>query len=201
MFARKIYEPLAKALAENGIDSPLGIQKLCFSKIKGGADIHCVSGAGSGKSAIIAISIVQQLKSAVDDVPRALVTVPDAESAHAMKTVFDVMAHHTDLRVFDAHEEVNTTDLYHDIYAGSDVVIGTASRFGELYTKNIINLAGLRMFAIDDADMIIRQDELSQIFRISETSDRLQVLLFANKNSSYFERYIEQYVKTREVIS
>lgn len=201
MFARKIFEPLAKALAENGIDAPIGIQKLCFSKIKGGADIHCVSEAGSGKSAVIAISIIQQLKTAVDDVPRALVTVPDAEAAHAMKAVFDMMARYTDLRVFDAHEEVNTTDLYHDIYAGSDVVIGTASRFGELYTKNVINLTGLKIFAIDDADHINRQDELSQIFRISETSERIQVLLFSNKNSSYFEGYIEQYVKTFEVIS
>jgi len=201
MFAKKILEPLAIALEEIQIEKPKQIQKKCFSKVKSGSDLICQAEEGNGKSTVIAISIIQQLKKALNDVPRALVTVPDAESAHLMKEIFDKLAKHTNLRIFDAHEEVNTTDLYHDIYAGSDVVIGTACRFGELYTKNVLNLAGLKIFAIDDANLIHRQDDLSQILRITETSEKIQILLFMSKNSSYFERFAEQYVKTFEVIS
>lgn len=200
MFARKIHPPLAEALEKNGIEKPFPIQKLSFSKAKSGGDLICSAPATKGKSTVLAICLIHLLKQAENDVPRAIVTVPDANAAHNIKAIFDKLAKNTDLRIFDAHLEVNTDELYHDIYAGSDIVIATPARFAELYTKNILNLSGLKIFALDDADMISKLNDLNQINRITESSDRLQLMIFMNKKTSHVERYIEKYAKTFEII-
>jgi len=198
MFAKKIYEPLNKALEEQNIDSPIFLQKRCFSIIKSGADMLCHSDSNTGKTTVLAIGLIQKLQKAVGDVPRAIVFVPETTDAALCKTVLDKCATHTDLRIFDAHAPRRKDDLNTDIYMGSDIVIGTAQRMAELYNSNVINLSDLKMFAIDDADKITRLDANAHLERLAESGTKAQFLLFGETCTERMLRFANLYTRVQE---
>lgn len=80
MFLKKLDQHLLDAIEEFGFEKPTKTQKQSISKIKSGIDLLVRSDEKSGKTATIAISVIQQLKSKFEDVPRALIVVSSREN-------------------------------------------------------------------------------------------------------------------------
>lgn len=200
MFARKLLPALEKKLELESITSPIGVQKPCFSRIKSGGDLICKSAESSGKSTVLCIGLIQKLQKAVDDIPRAIVFVPDAEHSAKLFEMLTELASKTDLRIFDAHEPTNYDMLKDAIYMGSDIVIGTAIRLAELYNSNVINLSDLKLFAIDDFDALSRNDANAQLERLTDSAEKAQKLIFCSNLNGRIERYAERFLKFPELI-
>lgn len=200
MFIKKLDEHLASAIADAGYETPTILEKKCISKIKSGADLVCIAPENSGRTTTIVISVIQKLKAALNDVPRALIFVRDEEQAQLMKEQFKLLlGKNCDLRVFTAHEKRKIEDIKDYIYAGSDVVIGTSKRLGLLYSSNGINLNDLKMFIIDDADLIMRHEILSQVDRLSDVVTKTQHILFASRVTERIERFAEKFMNVSEI--
>jgi len=196
MFLKKINEHLNNSLAEAGFITARPLQKQCIAKIKSGADLITIAPEKCGKTSSLVIALIQQLKNAVDDVPRALIVVPNADAAEAMKELFDLLGKHTDLRVFCVFNKHKLDDLRDKIYFGSDVVIGTAPVLNDLYSKNGLNLTGLKYFAIDDAAQCIKNEIVSQIDRLSSCLPKSQYIILSNELNGRIERYAERTMKS-----
>lgn len=192
MFLKKLDTHLLEAIETYGFEKPTSIQKPCISKIKSGVDLFVRADEKSGKTLAIVISVIQQLKAEFEDVPRALIIVSDKEKALNMKEQFDALGSNTNLRVFCAVDGGDLLDLRDKIYAGSDIVIGTAKRLNELYAFSGINLNNLKMFIIDDAELIMRDQILSEINRLSPYIPKSQRIVFCNRMTVQMDKFIDE---------
>jgi len=200
MFLKKLDPHLLEALEEAGFESPKKVQKSSISKIKSGADLIVRADEKSGKSSTIVISVIQQLKSEFEDVPRAIIVVATREKAIEMKEQFLILGKNSDLRVFSEGDAGNLMDLRDKVYAGSDVVIATAKKFNELYCNSGINLNSLKMFIVDDAELIMRDQILSEINRLSPYIPKSQRIVFCNRITKQMDDFSEEYMNFPPVL-
>lgn len=200
MYAKKLNKNINQAIADSGFETPLPVHKKGITRIKSGQDFLCFAPGKSGKTTAIVIGVIQQLQAALNDVPRAIIMVPSKQHALDMKTAFDMFGKYTNLRVFCTYNELNIQRSKDEIYIGSDVVIGTAQRFSDLYSINGLNLNDLKMLIIDDADHVIKDSAINKVHRLSETAHNTQHIVFAQKNTTQVQDFAENYMKNFSVI-
>ncbi len=192
MFLKKIDSHLQETLSECGFEKAFELQKQCIPKIKSGVDLLVKSGKKTGKTSSIVIGVIQQLKFKFKDVPRALIVVPEREEATNLKEQFLRLGKNTDLRVFCESDAGNLYDLRDLIYAGSDVVIATAKKINELYSFSGINLNNLKMFVVDDAELVIKEQILSEINRLAPYIPKSQRIVFCNRFTPQMSKFADE---------
>lgn len=200
MFKEKMNKKLVSALLAKGIETPTPLQAKCLSKINSGADLIAIAPENSGKSTLIAITAVQKLQRAFEDAPRALVLVESMEKALAMKEQFEQFAKETDLRVECAYEEGKIDAQNEAIYAGTDLVIGTAKRVLEIYFNKNLNLNKIKWFVIDDASMMIKKSWQGQIDRLGLSLPKCQHLVFTEVYDEKVEKLIHKFIIAPNVV-
>ena len=200
MFIEKLNKKLAQALIDEGFGTPTELQLKCLSKINSGVDVIAVAPALSGKSSLITISTIQKLQFAFEDAPRALILVANMDKALAMKAQFDVFAKETDLRVLCMFEEGKINKQSVEVYEGADVVIGTAKRMHELYFNHSLNVNKLKLFIIDDAELLIKNAWQAPIDRLGESIPKCQHLVFTNEYTPKVEKLIHKFIVAPSII-
>ena len=194
MFKDKLNKKLAAALSEHGFEEPKELQLKCIPKINGGADVISVGPAGCGKSSTIIITAIQKLGMAFEDAPRALIIVADEVKALEMKEQFKLLSRETDLRAELAFDGGKIDAQTEAIYFGTDIVIGTAKRVLEIYFRKNFNLNKIKLFVIDDAEMIIKNALHGQIDRLALSLPKCQHLVFTNDLTPKIEKLIEKFI-------
>ena len=191
---------LVEVLIRNGFTDLFELEKICIPRIKSGHDLLCVAHDGCGKTVSIVLGILQRLKKSLNDTPRALIIVPDIARATEMKNEFTRLGRYTDLRVHLACENEKIDDQKDRIYMGSDVVIGTTKRLNQIYSLYALDLSGVKVFAIDDADDVMKSMNLSQVIRLSQGPAKTQFLVFAGRMTEWVDRFAEKAMNVQEVI-
>lgn len=200
MFKEKLNKKLAALLSEHGFEEPRPMQLKCIPKINGGSDVIGIGPDGCGKSSTIIISAIQKLKTAFEDAPRALIIVADEAKALAMLEQFKLLSYNTDLRAEAVFEGGKIDKQTEAIYFGTDIVIGTPKRVMEIYFKKNFNLNKIKLFAIDDAEMAIKNAAHGQIDRMALSLPKCQHLVFANELNEKVEKLIEKFIVAPIVI-
>lgn len=200
MINEKLEAQLIESLKENGFAESTELQRICIPKIKSGRDLLCIAGEKSGKTSALIASVLHRLKASLDDNPRAVILVPDVDRANAMKAEFDRLGGYTDLRVYTACDDEKIDDQKDKIYMGSDVVIGTPKRLNKIYSLYALNLGVVKIFAIDDADLVIRSLNYPQIDRLSESLPKAQRIVFAGQQTEWIDRFANEFMNIQEVI-
>ncbi len=200
MINEKLDIQLIEVLKEKGFTESTELEHICIPKIKSGRDLMCIAGKDAGKTTTIIVSILHTLKASLDDNPRAIIIVPNKERAVEMKAEFDRLGEYTDLRVNTACDDEKINDQKDKIYMGSDVVIGTAKRLNQIYSLYALNLGVVKIFAIDDAELVIRSINYTQIDRLSESLPKAQRLIFASQLTEWIERFASVFMNVQEVI-
>ncbi|MES2133346.1 MAG: DEAD/DEAH box helicase [Bacteroidota bacterium] len=194
IFTEKLSKQLAQSLLENKFEEPLELQSIAIRKINSGTDVIVEAPVNTGKSTTIVISTIQKLQSAFEDAARALIIVANKEDAISMKEQFSVLAKHTNLRVHAAHEGDKIDKQAEAIYFGADVVIGTPVRILELYFKKNLNINKVKLFALDNAEMMIKNSNQGQIDRLALSLPKCQHLVFTTAYDAKVERLIEKFI-------
>jgi len=200
MFIEKLNKKLAQALIDEGFGTPTELQLKCLSKINSGVDVIAVAPALSGKSSLITICTIQKLQFAFEDAPRALILVANMDKALAMKAQFDVFAKETDLRALCMFEEGKINKQSVEVYEGADIVIGTAKRMHELYFNHSLNVNKLKLFIIDDAELLIKNAWQAPIDRLGESIPKCQHLIFTNEYTPKVEKLIHKFIVAPSII-
>lgn len=200
MSFKKLIEPLKDTLKIKGFEAPLPLQKQILSKIKSGASIFVVAPKDAGKTSSLVISVVQKLKKAFEDAPRALIFVKDKQTALDLELEFNAFKRGTDLRIYCAYEEQNIDTQRDEIYVGTDIVIATPKRLNKLFYLNGINLNKLQICIIEDAEFLFRNNNLAEVTRIPESINKCQYLVFTEKFDERFKRWQESFMYNAEVL-
>ncbi len=195
MSFKKIIEPLKNRLKEKGFESQLPLQKVVWSKIKGGMSMFCIAPKNAGKTTTMIMSVIQKLNGqAFEDAPRALIFVKDKQAALDLESEFKNYIKGTDLRIYCAYDEYNIELQREDLFLGTDIVIATPKRLNKIFYLNGINLNKLQMFIVDDAEFLFRNSNFEEVARTPQSLVKCQYLIFSTKFDSRFERWQETFM-------
>ena len=197
---KKLIEPLKDIIEYKKFDAPLPLQKLTLSKIKGGASLFAIGPKDSGKTTSLVISVIQKLKQAVEDAPRALIFVKDKQAALSLEQVFNSFKRGTDLRVYCAYEEHSIDAQRDEIYVGTDIIIATPKRLNQIFYLNGINLNKLQLCIVEDAEFLFNGSTLAEVTRTPESIGKCQYLVFSTKFDTRFKRWQESFMYNSQVV-
>lgn len=187
---------LVSGIMEAGYDKePKAIQSISIPKIKSGADLFIIGPKDSGKTTALVIGMIQQLKSAFEDVPRAIIMASSKEKAFAIEALFQKLGKKTGLRTFTVFDEGILQYQKDEIYAGKDIVIGTPKRLVELLSVMGLPTMSVKIFAVDDTDSMSLNNYGKFIYRLADSIENGQFLILADKWTDNLERISERIMK------
>ncbi|WP_134081427.1 DEAD/DEAH box helicase [Mycobacteroides salmoniphilum] len=171
-----VRDEIVRALSEAGIEHPFAIQELTLPLALAGSDLIGQARTGMGKTYAFGVPLLHRIATGVEDrplngTPRALVVVPTRELCiqvyedltRASKYLsagdrdFSVVAIYGG-RPYEAQIE--------SLRAGADVVVGTPGRLLDLAKQGHLQLGGLAMLVLDEADEMLDLGFLPDIERI-----------------------------------
>jgi len=197
---KKLIPELVSGLNDAGFDmNSKEIQPTSISQIKSGADLFIVAPEGSGKSTAIVIGIIQQLKEAFEEAPRAIIMVATKEKAFELESQFKIIGKHTTLRTVTVFDQGNIHYQKDVIYEGLDVLIGTPKRLNELLKISGVPLSKLKMFVVEDVDSYTF-DKYTLIYQIADSIEKSQFIMVANSWNKNFKKLSERIMKNPKLI-
>lgn len=178
MKLKKINENLQNALIENGLTEANEMQLETFSTIKSGADAVIQADKGTGKTTTIVLNVIQRMEKEVGESIRALIITENKEKVVEMVEMFKKYGNYTDLRVFGTHEKGDTDFDKNHISLGLDILVGTPNKINLLFSTAGFNMNTVKMFVIDDADVLFRSRMDAVVQRLSNSLEKTQRLFF-----------------------
>jgi superfamily II DNA/RNA helicase len=202
-----VRDEIVRALADQGITHPFAIQELTLPMALAGDDLIGQARTGMGKTYAFGVPMLQRITTdperALSGIPRALVVVPTRELCLQVSGDLANAAKHLTtggapaptggtprLRGTDtAERNVTVVSIYggrpyepqiEALQKGVDVVVGTPGRLLDLAQQGHLQLGGLSMLVLDEADEMLDLGFLPDIERIlRQIPDTRQSMLFS----------------------
>src|SRR5689334_17101855 len=193
-----VRDEIVRALTEDGKDHPFAIQELTLPLALAGEDLIGQARTGMGKTLAFGVPLLQRITTDSDrpltGIPRALVVVPTRELclqvygdlAMAAKylsvdaTSGEAGAHGRKLTVTSIYGGRPYEPQIEALQKGVDVVVGTPGRLLDLAQQGHLQLGGLSMLVLDEADEMLDLGFLPDIERIlKQIPDERQAMLFS----------------------
>ncbi len=181
MNLKKINPSLQKALIENGLTEANEMQQETFSTIKSGADAVIQSPGGTGKTTTIVLNVIQRLEKSQGESTRALIIVETKEKVMEMEELFLKYGTYTDLSILGVHDKGDIDYDKNVISMGLDVLIGTPNKINAMFSSAGFNINTIKMFIVDDADVLFRLRHDAIVQRLSMSIEKTQRLFFCSQ--------------------
>ena len=180
MQLKKINPNLQQALIENELIEANEMQQETFSTIKSGVDAVIQSPNGTGKTTTIVINVIQRMEKTMGESTRALIIVENKEKVLEMEELFLKYGTYTDLSIFGVHDKGDIDYDKNIISLGLDILIGTATRINALFASAGFNMNTIKMFVVDDAEILFRNRLDATIMRLSASVEKTQRIFFCS---------------------
>ncbi len=177
-----VPESIIKALAVNGIRTPLPIQLRTLPDTLAGRDVLGRGKTGSGKTLAFSIPLVTRLAGGKRRParPSGLVLAPTRELASQISAVLEPLAAANGLNVTTIFGGVPQTRQVAALKAGVDIVVACPGRLEDLMKQRLISLDAVELTVLDEADHMADLGFLPGVTRIlAATPAAAQRLLFS----------------------
>lgn len=181
MQLKKINPNLQQALQEHELTDANEMQLETFSTIKSGADAVIQSPKGTGKTTTIVLNVIQRLEKTIGESTRALIIVENKEKVLEMEELFLKLGTYTDLSILGVHDKGDIDYDKNIISLGLDILIGTPNRINALFSSAGFNINTIRMFVVDDSEILFRNRMDSVILRLSASIEKTQRIFFCSE--------------------
>jgi len=178
---------LLRAVEEQGYTEATPIQHKAIPLVLEGKDVLAGAQTGTGKTAAFTLPMLQRLqqKSNKPRCIRALILTPTRELAAQVHESVQTYGKHRPLRSMEIYGGVSARPQIKKIHRGVDVVVATPGRLLDHVRQGNINLSGVEIFVLDEADRMLDMGfirDIKQIIR--ELPAKRQNLLFSATFSS-----------------
>src|SRR6266498_4537226 len=167
------------SLARIGVEHPFPIQTLCLPLALAGVDLIGQARTGTGKTLAFGVPIVQGIDHDEPNV-QALVVVPTRELCLQVAGDLEAAGRDTGVRVVSV---VGGRPLGPQIVAlseGAQVVVGTPGRLLDHLRQRNLDLSGVRLLVLDEADEMLDLGFLPDVETIIRaTPEHRQTMLFS----------------------
>jgi superfamily II DNA/RNA helicase len=184
-----VRDEIVRALTEDGKEHTFAIQELTLPLAMAGDDLIGQARTGMGKTLAFGVPLLQEITSdperPLTGAPRALVVVPTRELC--LQVYNDLAGAARYLTAGD--RKLSVVSIYGGrayepqtdaLRAGADVVVGTPGRLLDLAQQGHLQLGGIGVLVLDEADEMLDLGFLPDIERILRlTPDTRQAMLFS----------------------
>ncbi len=178
---------IVRTLAELGASQPFPIQAATIPPILAGKDVLARGRTGSGKTIAFGAPLVESvLRSQTGQrrefgrAPKALILAPTRELALQIDRTIQPIARSVGLFTTQIYGGVPQGRQVGALKRGVDIIIGTPGRIEDLVNQGKLDLSGIRVAVLDEADHMCELGFLEPVQRILRlTADGSQKLLFS----------------------
>src|SRR4051812_28176880 len=168
--------PVVEALAARSIRNPFRIQELVLPDALAGLDVLAKSPTGSGKTLAFAMPIVE--RTTTDDPrPSALVLVPTRELASQVTEDIETLAKAKGLRVASVYGG-KPMGAQAKRARKAQILVATPGRLQDLADRHMIDLSGVRILVLDEADRMLDMGFQPQVDKIVRRLPRNRQTMF-----------------------
>ena len=173
-----LQAPIAKAVKANGWTEPTEIQREAIPLARQGLDVVGQARTGSGKTGAFGIPILE--KCAPQGNPQAIVLCPTRELAVQVAEEMDSLQGGKGLSIQTVYGGTDLEKQAKSLKQGADIVVGTPGRVIDMTKRGHLNLEGISLFCLDEADRMLDMGFFPDVLWIFEqTPSREQTLLFS----------------------
>ncbi len=184
-------------LLRNGFTEPTAVQAQSIGPALAGRDVVATAQTGTGKTLAFVLPIINLLeKEPSRSGVRALILSPTRELAIQINETFAKIAMGTPVRTAVVVGGLNERTQLQSIKKGAQVVVATPGRLCDFLSRQLVDLRGVRVLVLDEADRMLDMGFLPSIKRIMATipSDR-QTLFFSATIETSVKHLVESHVK------
>ena len=164
-----LSDPILKAIAEQGYDTPSPIQQQAIPAVLDGRDVMAAAQTGTGKTAGFTLPILERLSKgqrAGANQARALILTPTRELAAQVGQSVATYGQYLPLRSTVVFGGVKINPQMMALRKGADVLIATPGRLLDLYKQNAVRFDQLEVLVLDEADRMLDMGFIHDIKRI-----------------------------------
>ena len=188
-----------RAIADQGYTQPTPVQEQAIPAILTGRDLLAGAQTGTGKTAAFVLPMLQTLHANRGPGPRrvrGLVVVPTRELALQVEQ---------SIRVYGAHRPVKSVAIFggmrmdrqvRALRHGAEVVVATPGRLLDHVRQRTIDLRGVEILVLDEADRMLDMGFIHDIKKIlQELPTERQSLLFSATFTPHIRRLAEDLLR------
>lgn len=190
---------IVEATQRLGFEAMTPIQARTIPLLLAGSDVIGGARTGSGKTAAFGLPLLDKVK---DGGPqRALVLAPTRELALQVTNALRDFAKGLPIRICCVYGGASYDPQIRAIKNGATVIVATPGRLLDLMERGVVDLGGLDMLVLDEADEMLRMGFIDDVETIMEASaDGRQVALFSATMPDAIRRVAVKHLKSPEQI-
>jgi superfamily II DNA/RNA helicase len=190
-----LNKDLLRGIYSMGYEKPSSIQSKAILEFRNGKDIIGQSQSGSGKTAAFSIGILEKIETSSNTI-QAVILTHTRELAFQIKNVMTVLGKWLKVKICLTIGGTSVKNNIDELNNNPHIVIGTPGRTLDMINKKALNTRYLKNFIIDEADEMLSNIFLNQIYDIFRfLPSTIQVGLFSATMNDDFFRLSKCFIK------
>ncbi|MEE2780755.1 MAG: DEAD/DEAH box helicase [Planctomycetota bacterium] len=197
-----LSDRMLAALARAEYTQPTPVQAGLIPKAISGCDLLGQARTGTGKTAAFAIPILERIEEKKRGVPRALILVPTRELAVQVRGEVTKLAFGRKTRVVALYGGKPIRGQMEKLSRGTEVVVGTPGRVLDHMARGTLQMDGLQIVVLDEADRMLDigfRPDIEKILR--RCPKERQTLLLSATVPGPVERLARRYMRDPESLN
>lgn len=174
-----LKDNLLRGIYGYGFEKPSAIQQLAIMPLIQGGDIIAQAQSGTGKTGAFSIGALQSIDPALKQV-QVIIISPTRELARQTHTVVHALGEYLHVRPVLLVGGNSITEAKKQLRDGAQVAICTPGRALDMLERKQLNVRGVRLVVLDEADELLEAGFEEQVHGImSRLPEEAQVALFS----------------------
>src|ERR1044071_6082551 len=166
--------PILRAIVQEGYTTPTPIQQKAIPHVMEGRDLLGCAQTGTGKTAAFALPVLHRLMTGAIDKThrgprraRALILSPTRELAVQIGESFATYGRECGLAHTCIYGGVSQFHQERALARGVDIIVATPGRLIDLIEQRLVDLGGIEVLILDEADRMLDMGFIQPIRRIA----------------------------------
>ncbi|SDM57099.1 DEAD/DEAH box helicase [Paenibacillus jilunlii] len=190
-----VSELLNGLLQGQGIARPTPVQEEAIPPLVQGLDVIARAKTGTGKTLAFLLPIMDKIR-VEQAYPQALIMAPTRELALQITEEARKLARHTGVKILAVYGGQDVEKQLRKLEGGRHLIIGTPGRLLDHLRRGTLDLGGVKMLVLDEADQMLHMGFLEDVETIiTAVPYRRQTMLFSATMPDPIKRLASNYMK------
>lgn len=196
-----LAEFVQKAITDMNFETPSAIQSEAIPRIMNGEDVIAMAPTGSGKTVAFAIPALQMVKENSEHI-QVLILCPTRELVIQAHKEFEKLTKYNDnIKSVSIYGGQQIEKQFNALKRNPQVIIATPGRLMDHLRQGSIDLKGLKIAVLDEADEMLDMGFREDIYTIlEETNHSHQTVLFSATMEKSIMEIAKKFQKTPYII-
>jgi ATP-dependent RNA helicase DeaD len=187
-----LHPELERATKALGWTELTPIQDKVIPLLRSGRDVVAQAQTGTGKTGAFALPVLEQVVAPARR-PFVLVIVPTRELCLQVATEFVTLGKYRRVRVAAVYGGTGYGPVERELRLGTHVVVGTPGRLLDLVARRTLDLSGIKILILDEADRLLDLGFINDVRKIAKLLPKgRQTALFSATISSAVDAIVRE---------